>query len=94
MLAVVAAAACLEPVAAAAPAADVRILVLSDGQSNTGASAQQALDAARSVGATVDAIVVGDSADAALRKLQGTSEQEMWLAAPKRTPRRAPRNLS
>jgi len=67
--AIVSAAAALEPVAASSPEVDLRILVLSDGQNNSGHSARDALHAAHSVGATVDAIIVGSSPDSALRKI-------------------------
>ena len=67
--AIVAACASLESVAAASPETDLRVLVLSDGQNNAGCDAREALAAAHSVGATVDAIIVGDSPDAALRKI-------------------------
>ena len=44
--AIVSAAAALEPVAASSPEVDLRILVLSDGQNNSGHSARDALHAA------------------------------------------------
>merc|ERR1712098_67040 len=40
---------------------DLRILVLTDGQNNAGASAEEALEAANQIGAVVDAIIVGNS---------------------------------
>jgi hypothetical protein len=56
---------------AAPPVASyARILVLTDGvSSNHGASATTALAAARSVGAVVDAIIVGSRPDEKLRKI-------------------------
>merc|ERR1719329_948752 len=48
---------------------DLRILVLTDGQNNNGASADEALIAANKIGAVVDAIIVGNSPDTNLRKI-------------------------
>merc|ERR1719235_1796081 len=48
---------------------DLRILVLTDGQNNAGASPQAALQAANQIGAVVDAIIVGNTPDANLRKI-------------------------
>jgi len=57
---------------------DLRILVLTDGQNNTGASPEQALDAANEINATVDAIIVGDSPDANLRRIVAATEGECY----------------
>jgi len=59
----------LKPVAHASPSTDLRVLVLTDGQNNSGASAQAALTAAAGIGAVIDAIVVGNNPDADLRKI-------------------------
>ena len=48
---------------------DLRILLLTDGQSNSGASPEVALEACYSIGATVDCIIVGDTPDENLRKI-------------------------
>lgn len=48
---------------------DLRILVLTDGQSNSGATAQEALTAANRIGAVVDAIIVGNRPDPDLRRI-------------------------
>jgi Mg-chelatase subunit ChlD len=52
---IVQAAAMLEPVFGESPGTDLRILALTDGQNNTGASADEALGAAQRVGAVIDA---------------------------------------
>merc|ERR1711972_924122 len=57
---------------------DLRILVLTDGQNNTGATPEQALDAANDINATVDAIIVGDSPDANLRRIVAATEGECY----------------
>ena len=59
----------LEPIFGSRPTADLRVLILSDGESNCGASPQAALAAANSIGAVVDAIIVGDRPDSDLRKI-------------------------
>jgi ubiquitin-protein ligase len=48
---------------------DLRILLLTDGQSNSGASPELALKQCYSIGATVDCIIVGDTPDENLRKI-------------------------
>jgi ubiquitin-protein ligase len=63
----------LAPTFRAHPHADLRVLVLTDGQSNRGASPQEALVAALEIGAVVDAIIVGDQPDAMLRKIVGAT---------------------
>lgn len=57
---------------------DLRILVLTDGQNNTGASPEQALDAANEINATVDAIIVGDSPDTNLQRIVAATEGECY----------------
>merc|ERR1711990_782468 len=57
---------------------DLRILVLTDGQNNTGASPEEALEAANRIGAVVDAIIVGDSPDANLRKIVSATGGECY----------------
>lgn len=59
----------LRPVFEAHPQVDLRVLVLTDGESNAGVSPQAALLAVNSIGATVDAIIVGDQPDANLRRI-------------------------
>jgi len=58
--------------------ADLRILVLTDGQNNGGVSAEEALHAAASIGAVVDAIIVGDRPDANLRKIVSATGGECF----------------
>merc|ERR1740130_2251909 len=57
---------------------DLRILVLTDGQNNNGASAEEALQAANEIGAVVDAIIVGDTPDANLRRIVNATEGECY----------------
>merc|ERR1712072_31135 len=57
---------------------DLRILVLTDGQNNTGASPEEALEAANQIGAVVDAIIVGNSPDANLRKIVSATGGECY----------------
>merc|ERR1711959_194926 len=57
---------------------DLRILVLTDGQNNTGVSPEQALQAANEIGATVDAILVGNNPDANLRRIVAATEGECY----------------
>lgn len=59
----------LEPVFQKSPQTDLRILVLSDGQNNTGTTPEIALKEANKIGAIVDAIIVGDTPDENLRKI-------------------------
>lgn len=59
----------LRPVFKARPSIDLRVLVLTDGESNVGVSPKEALLAVNSIGATVDAIIVGDKPDANLRRI-------------------------
>merc|ERR1712087_942436 len=57
---------------------DLRILVLTDGQNNTGASPEEALEAVNNIGAVVDAIIVGDRPDANLRKIVNATDGECY----------------
>ena len=59
----------LTPVFESSPHTDLRILVLTDGQSNAGIDPEQALRRVNDIGAVVDAIVVGDQPDSNLRKI-------------------------
>ena len=52
---------------------DLRVLVLTDGQSNNGVSAQEALDKVRKVGVVVDAMLVGNRPDTNLCKIVSAS---------------------
>merc|ERR1719335_379636 len=67
--AVTEAASMLEKIFLKDPQIDLRVLVLTDGQSNTGVPPATALEAVNSIGAVVDAIIVGDSHDANLRRI-------------------------
>jgi ubiquitin-protein ligase len=60
------------------PQTDLRILVLTDGQSNAGVLPQDALQAVNRIGAVVDAIIVGDNPDANLRKIVNATEGECY----------------
>lgn len=71
----------LEPVAAADPAADLRVLVLTDGCNNAGPSPGDAVRAARRIGCVVDAIVVGDRPDGDLRRIVAATGGECWQIA-------------
>lgn len=57
---------------------DLRILVLTDGQNNTGARPEEALQAANQIGAVVDAIIVGSTPDANLRRIVTATEGECY----------------
>jgi len=57
---------------------DLRILVLTDGQNNSGAPPQEALEAANQIGAVVDAIIVGPNPDANLRKIVNATGGECY----------------
>merc|ERR1719247_917017 len=57
---------------------DLRILVLTDGQSNTGVPPATALEAVNQIGAVVDAIIVGDNPDANLRKIVSATGGECY----------------
>lgn len=58
--------------------ADLRILVLSDGNNNNGCHAQVALDAATAIGAVVDCIIVGSSPDSNLRRIVSATGGECY----------------
>merc|ERR1719171_2295626 len=57
---------------------DLRVLVLTDGQNNTGDLPAEALAAVNRIGATVDAIIVGDRPDANLRRIVNASGGECY----------------
>ena len=57
---------------------DLRVLVLTDGQNNSGDTPQAALEAVNSIGAVVDAIIVGDRPDADLRRIVSAAEGECY----------------
>jgi len=58
--------------------AELRVIVLSDGQSNHGSGADAAAARLREVGGTCDAFVVGDGADAGLLRLVAASGGESF----------------
>lgn len=57
---------------------DLRVLVLTDGQNNSGVSPQAACEAANAIGAVVDAILVGHSPDADLRRIVTATEGQCF----------------
>jgi len=57
---------------------DLRILVLTDGQNNSGAPPEEALEAVNPMGAVVDAIIVGPNPDANLRKIVSATGGECY----------------
>merc|ERR1711959_626795 len=57
---------------------DLRVLVLTDGQNNAGAEAAEALKAVNQIGAVVDAIIVGSTPDANLRRIVNATEGECY----------------
>merc|ERR1712072_1440366 len=57
---------------------DLRILVLTDGQNNTGAPPEEALEAVNRLGAVVDAIIVGNTPDANLRRIVNATDGECY----------------
>eukprot|EP00932_Pfiesteria_piscicida_P004815 SRR837773.14723.p1 GENE.SRR837773.14723~~SRR837773.14723.p1 ORF type:complete len:394 (+),score=190.18 SRR837773.14723:57-1184(+) len=57
---------------------DLRVVVLTDGQSNTGASPEAALEVVGEIGAVVDAIIVGDRPDSNLRRIVNATGGECW----------------
>merc|ERR1712232_1273669 len=59
-------------------ATDLRVLVLTDGQNNAGAEAAEALKAVNQIGAVVDAIIVGNTPDANLRRIVNATEGECY----------------
>ena len=54
---------------ASTPTTDLRILLLTDGQNNSGTSPEAALEKCYAIGAVVDCIIVGDVPDVNLRKI-------------------------
>lgn len=76
--AVTQAASMLEKIFQKDPQIDLRVLVLTDGQSNTGVPPATALEAVNSIGAVVDAIIVGDNPDANLRKIVSATGGECY----------------
>jgi ubiquitin-protein ligase len=57
---------------------DLRVLVLTDGQSNSGILPTEALAAVNRIGAVVDAIIVGDRPDADLRRIVNATGGECY----------------
>lgn len=57
---------------------DLRIIVLTDGQNNTGVSPEEALAAVNKIGAVVDAIIVGDTPDANLQRIVTATDGECY----------------
>jgi len=76
--AILAAVAMLEEPARADERTDLRVLVLTDGQNNSGAPPQEALAAANRLGAVVDAIIVGDRPDSNLRRIVNATGGECY----------------
>merc|ERR1711988_1255217 len=66
---------------AAETGTDLRILVLTDGQNNSGASPQEALEAVNNIGAVVDAIVVGNNPDSNLRRIVNATDGECYQSS-------------
>ena len=64
----------LKPIFDSDPSIDLRILLLTDGQSNAGAAPEIALQEVNKIGAIVDAIIVGDTPDENLRKIVTATE--------------------
>jgi ubiquitin-protein ligase/Mg-chelatase subunit ChlD len=60
------------------PNADLRVICLSDGQSNSGCTADEALRSLGEVGAVCDCLIVGSSADADLRRLVSATDGECF----------------
>mmetsp|Transcript_28830 Transcript_28830/g.63764 ORF Transcript_28830/g.63764 Transcript_28830/m.63764 type:complete len:557 (+) Transcript_28830:87-1757(+) len=79
--AIIEAARLLEPTFDRENLVDLRILVLTDGQNNSGAPPEDALAAVNAIHATVDAILVGDSPDANLRRIVTATEGECYNIA-------------
>lgn len=57
---------------------DLRVLVLTDDQNNSGVSPEAACEAANAIGAVVDAILVGHSPDADLRRIVTATEGQCF----------------
>eukprot|EP00286_Rhodomonas_abbreviata_P019533 CAMPEP_0181302610 /NCGR_PEP_ID=MMETSP1101-20121128/8089_1 /TAXON_ID=46948 /ORGANISM="Rhodomonas abbreviata, Strain Caron Lab Isolate" /LENGTH=595 /DNA_ID=CAMNT_0023408073 /DNA_START=114 /DNA_END=1898 /DNA_ORIENTATION=+ len=68
----------LKPLCETSPKTTLRVLVLTDGRNNSGATPQQALRAANEIGVIVDAIIVGDSPDANLLKIVSATGGECY----------------
>mmetsp|Transcript_14119 Transcript_14119/g.26434 ORF Transcript_14119/g.26434 Transcript_14119/m.26434 type:complete len:546 (+) Transcript_14119:72-1709(+) len=68
----------LQPYFSTESKVDLRVLVLTDGQNNSGACPQAALEAVNSIGAVVDAIIVGDRPDADLRRIVSAAEGQCY----------------
>ena len=64
----------LRPVFEKSPRTDLRILVLTDGQNNSGLDPHTALAEVNKIGAVVDAIIVGDTPDENLRRIVTATE--------------------
>eukprot|EP00961_Rhodomonas_salina_P243940 3296110-Rhodomonas_salina.1 len=75
---IIEAASMLTPVFKKTPQTDLRVLVLTDGKNNAGASPQDALKAVASIRAVVDAIIVGDTPDANLLKIVSATGGECY----------------
>mmetsp|Transcript_14383 Transcript_14383/g.38830 ORF Transcript_14383/g.38830 Transcript_14383/m.38830 type:complete len:729 (+) Transcript_14383:470-2656(+) len=67
--AIVASVEMLKPVFKEAPGADLRVFALTDGQNNSGLDWRAAANAALSIGAVVDAVIVGERPDENLRRI-------------------------
>jgi len=68
----------LRPVFKAHPETDLRVLCLTDGENNGGIGPEETLEAVNSIGAVVDAIIVGDTPDQNLRKIVTATEGECF----------------
>ncbi|CAK0873841.1 unnamed protein product [Prorocentrum cordatum] len=76
--AIIEAAAMLEPHFSEDSPTDLRVLVLTDGKSNTGAPPEEALAAVSRIGAVVDAIIVGNNPDSNLRRIVSATGGECY----------------
>ncbi|CAK9039928.1 Ubiquitin-conjugating enzyme E2 11 (E2 ubiquitin-conjugating enzyme 11) (Ubiquitin carrier protein 11) (Ubiquitin-conjugating enzyme E2-17 kDa 11) (Ubiquitin-protein ligase 11) [Durusdinium trenchii] len=59
-------------------AVDLRILVLTDGQNNSGVSPEAAFEAVNNIGAVVDAIIVGNNPDSDLRRIVTATDGQCY----------------
>jgi len=57
---------------------DLRILVLTDGQNNSGVSPEAAFEAVNNIGAVVDAIIVGNNPDSDLRRIVTATDGQCY----------------
>ena len=57
---------------------DLRVLVLTDGQNNTGVLPETAFEAVNAIGAVVDAIIVGNTPDADLRRIVTATDGQCY----------------